>query len=111
MNFKIKDKVKLKESGEVGTVDMVFIDTEKNKNAYKVIFADGSRVIYEEDELLPVSESVDLNLFDFEITLDNNIAIVRAKYNGKEIAHNHGHIFRDGKCGVLQAVSYAFRRM
>ena len=46
MNFKIKDKVKLKESGEVGTVGMVFIDTEKNQNAYKVIFADGSGVIY-----------------------------------------------------------------
>lgn len=111
MNFRINDKVKLKGSGEVGTVSMVFIDTEKNKNAYKVIFADSSCAIYEEEELLPVSESVDLNLFDFEITLDNNIAIVRAKYNGKEIAHNHGHIFRDGKCGVLQAVSYAFRRM
>ena len=81
------------------------------KNHYKILFEDGTDGYFEEDELMPACWAVDLNLFDFEITLDNNIAIVRAKYNGKEITHNPGHILRYGKCGVLQAVSYAFRRM
>ena len=81
------------------------------KTHYKILFEDGTDGYFEEGELIPTGGAVDLNLFAFEITLDNNLAIVRARYDGKEIAHNHGHIFNDGIAGAIQAVSYAFRRM
>lgn len=80
---------------------------------YYVLFEGGTDGYFQEDDLIKISENkeIDLSKLNFEITLDNNIAIVRAKYNGEEISYNHGHIFHDGIAGAVQAVSYAFRRM
>lgn len=110
MNFKKDEKVKIADSDEIGTVADK-MRSEAGKTYYKVVFPDKTESIFGEDELSPVPEAVDLDRFDFEITLDNNLAIVRVFYDGKEISHNHGHIFNDGIAGAVQAVSYAFRRM
>lgn len=111
MNFQINEKVKIADSDNIGTISDKMRSERTGKPFYKILFEDGTDGYFEEDELAPAGGAVDLSLFAFEITLDNNIAIVRARYNGMEIAHNHGHIFNDGIAGAVQAVSYAFRRM
>lgn len=111
MNFQLNEKVKIADADNIGTVADKMHSEKTGKTHYKILFEDGTDGFFEEGELIPAGGAVDLNLFAFEITLDNNLAIVRARYNGKEIAHNHGHIFNDGIAGAVQAVSYAFRRM
>lgn len=111
MNFQLNEKVKIADADNIGTVADKMHSEKTGKTHYKILFEDGTDGYFEEGELMPAGGAVDLNLFAFEITLDNNLAIVRARYNGKEIAHNHGHIFNDGIAGAVQAVSYAFRRM
>lgn len=111
MNFQINEKVKIADSDGIGTVADKMHSEKTGKTLYRILLEDDTDGYFEENELAPAGGAVDLSLFAFEITLDNNIAIVRARYNGREIAHNHGHIFNDGIAGAVQAVSYAFRRM
>lgn len=113
MEFEIKDRVRLTCTNQIGTLLDKFQSVGGGRTMYYVKFEDGTDGYFREDDLIKISENkeIDLSKLNFEITLDNNIAIVRAKYNGKEISHNHGHIFHDGITGAVQAVSYAFRRM
>lgn len=111
MNFQLNEKVKIADADNIGTVADKMRSEKTGKNHYKILFEDGTDGYFEESELMPAGGAVELNLFAFEITLDNNLAVVRARYNGMEIAHNHGHIFNDGITGAIQAASYAFRRM
>ena len=82
-----------------------------NKTYYAVEYGDGRLGIFVGEDLRRVEIPFDPSKMSFKISIEDNIAIARAYYDGKEIEKGYGHIFHDGIDGILQAVSYAFRRM
>ena len=82
-----------------------------NKTYYAVEYGDGRLNIFDGENLRLAEIQFDPSKMSFKISIEDNIAIARAYYDGKEIEKGYGHIFHDGIDGILQSVSYAFRRM
>lgn len=110
VKFKVGERA-IVENEEVTIEDIM--QSEKGGVYYRVVFENGDEEgIYSEKELrhptVQVSGACD---YDFKITLTDGLAIVKYLYGGKTVGTAHAHIFHDGQEGVLQAVSYAFRRL
>ena len=108
--FKVGERALVE--NEVVTIDDI-MQSEKGGVYYAVTFENGNEEgIYSEDELQHMtSESMDVSGYDFKIILTSGLAIVKCSHNGKPLGTSHAHIFHDGEEGVLQAVSYAFKRL
>lgn len=108
--FKVGDRALVE--NEVVTIDDI-MQSEKSGVYYAVTFENGNEEgIYSEDELQHMtSESMDVSGYDFKIILTSGLAIVKCSHNGKPLGMSHAHIFPNGEEGVLQAVSYAFKRL
>ena len=82
-----------------------------NMTYYAVEYGDGRFGIFEGVNLRLAEIPFDPSKMSFKISIEDNIAIARAYYDGEEIENGHGHIFHDGIDGILQSVSYAFKKM
>ena len=107
--YKIGDKVITPYGEEAEIMSNGFV--KGNKTYYAVEYGDGRLGIFAVEDLRLAEIPFDPSKMSFKISIEDNIAIASAYYDGKEIEKGHGHIFHDGIDGILQAVSYAFRRM
>ena len=107
--YKIGDKVITPYGEEAEIMSEGF--GKGNITYYAVEYGDGRLVILDGGNLRLAEITFDPSKMSFKISIEDNIAIASAYYDGKEIEKGHGHIFHDGIDGILQAVSYAFRRM
>ena len=110
VKFKVGDRALVE--NEVVTIDDI-MQSEKGGVYYAVTFENwNEQGIYSEDELQHMaSENMDVSGYDFKIIVTSGLAIVKCSHNGKPLGTSHAHIFHDGEEGVLQAVSYAFKRL
>lgn len=118
MAFNIDDKVILKFNREKGTiVDKLF--SEYGGDAYYKVRLDSSDYtlmqLYEEQDLEMVEEKPEYS-FTFDICDDKRnvvIAIIHKTVNGvtTEIGRGHGHIIHEGDDGVVQAASWALKKI
>lgn len=108
--FKVGERALVENEGV--TIEDI-MQSEKGGVYYAVTFENGhEQGIYSEDELQRmVSENMDVSGYDFKIILTSGLAIVKYSHNGKPLGTSHAHIFHDGEEGILQAVSYAFKRL
>lgn len=108
--FKVGERALVENEGV--TIEDV-MQSEKGGVYYSVTFENGNEEgIYREDELRhATSENMDVSGYDFKVILTGGLAIVKCSHNGKPLGTSHAHIFHDSEEGVLQAVSYAFKRL
>ena len=108
-HYKIGDKV-ITPYGEEAEI-MLNGFVKGNKTYYAVEYGDGRLGIFAGEDLQLAEIQFDPSKMSFKISIEDNLAIARAYYDGKEIEKGYGRIFHDGIDGILQSVSYAFRRM
>lgn len=132
MEFKIGDRVKVKEyadipenhrtkgvarlSGEVGTVVDKLYSEVNGDFIYRVHF-DGydrpSNKMWTEHQLYILIKIPTEYKFEFEY-LDNVVVAIFYEVDGDiktEIGRGHGHIIHEGSLGIAQAASYALKKM
>lgn len=68
-----------------------------------------SAKLWTEDQL-EVVESV-VSEIDFKIEVVDNVVVCICTEDGEEVGRGHGHIIHEGRVGIVQAASYAIRRM
>ena len=107
--YKVGDKVITSYGEEAEIMSNGFV--KGNKTYYAVEYGDGRFGIFAGEDLRLAEIPFDTSKMYFEISIEDNLAIARAYYDGKEIEKGHGHILHDGIDGILQSVSYAFKRM
>ena len=107
--YKIGDKVITSYGEEAEIMSDGF--GKGNMTYYAVEYGDGRLGILEGGNLRLAEIPFDPSKMSFKISIEDNLAIASAYYDGKEIEKGHGHIFHDGIDGILQSVSYAFKRM
>lgn len=132
MEFKIGDRVKVKEyadipedyrtqgiarlSGDIGTViDRLYSETEEG--CLYIVHLEGyerpSKKLWSEECLDKYIEPSVEYKFEFEY-LDNVVVAVfyeLGEDTKTEIARGHGHIIHEGSLGIAQAASYALKKM
>lgn len=108
--FNPEEKVRLIDTDEVGTVTEKMVSRKDGKTYYKIRLEDGTEDLLREDEIEMVDD-IDYNAFSFNIAIEDNVAVVNAKYGDEHLGRSHAHIMHDGVSGVVQAVGYAFRRL
>ena len=106
--YKIGDKV-ITPYGEAEIMSHGF--GKGNKTYYAVEYGDGRLGIFAVEDLRLAEIPFDSSKMSFKISIEDDLAIARAYYDGKEIENGQGHIFYDGIEGILQSVSYAFTKM
>lgn len=108
--FKVGERALVED--EVVKIDDI-MQSEKGGVYYAVTFENGDEEgIYSESELTRAMPGPsDVSGYDFKIILTTGLAIVKCSHNGKPLGVSHAHIFHDGEEGILQAVSYAFKRL
>lgn len=107
--YKIGDKVITSYGEEAEIMSDGFC--KGNKTYYAVEYGDGRLGILAVEDLRLAEIPFDPSKMYFKISIEDNLAIARAYYDGNEIEKGHGHIFHGGIDGILQSVSYAFKRM
>ena len=107
--YKIGDKVITPYGEEAEIMSDSFC--KGNMTYYAVEYGDGILGILEGCNLRLAEIPFDPSKMSFKINIEDNIAIARAYYDGKEIEKGHEHILHDGIDGILQSVSYAFKKM
>lgn len=65
--------------------------------------------LWTSDELELVEEII--HDIDFKFEVADNVVICTAIEDGVEIGRGHGHIIHEGRIGVVQAASYALKRL
>ena len=108
--YEIGEKV-IGATGEEVTIASELLIGRNNEPLYLIRQSDGGMLLMEEKFLKRKEAPFDNSKMYFEINIEDNLAIASAYYDGKEIEKGYGHIFHDGIDGILQAVSYAFKRM
>jgi hypothetical protein len=105
--FNIGDKV-VNAYGEEGTVlDRML--SEKDQKYYYTIKAGSLTEHFVPEEKLKAMPKENLNI-TAEIEILDNVVIGIIKNDGKEIARGHGHRIHEGEQGIIQAISYAFKK-
>lgn len=107
--YKIGDKVITSYGEEAEIMSDGF--GKGNMTYYAVEYGDGRLGILEGGNLRIAEIPFDPSKMSFKISIEDNLAIAHAYYDGNEIEKGHGHIFHGGIDGILQSVSYALRRM
>ena len=108
--YEIGEKV-IGATGEEVTIASELLIGRNNEPLYLIRQSDGGMLLMEEKFLKRKEAPFDPYKMSFKISIEENLAIARAYYDGKEIEKGHGHIFHDGIDGILQSVSYAFKKM
>ena len=113
MEFKIGDKVRVRDTGVVAEVSDVMLSQKLNAPIFEVSGEYGPICNFYEDELEPVNDTVQYR-FQVNIDVADNvvIAVMDESVNVEadlwnEVARGHGHIIHPGSAGVAQAFSYA----
>lgn len=87
--------------------------SEKNGEFVFVVkfdgFDDNSPKLWTEDHLEVVELS--FSKFDFKFEVADNVVVCICTEDGEEVGRGHGHIIHEGRVGVVQAASYAIKRM
>ena len=105
--FNIGDKVVTAYGEENTIVDRMF--SEKDQKYYYTI-KNGSLVEnFVAEENLKAMPKENLNI-TAEIEILDNVVIGIIKNDGKEICRGHGHRIHEGSDGIVQAISYAFKK-
>lgn len=116
MEFKIGDRIQVKENGKTGKVISRYRFPKNNSRLYQILF-DGEDLpevtLFCEDEIIP--EPIEKATYHFEFDIAENLVAVRFyEDKGEEttlIGRGHGHVFHDGAVGIAQAGSYALKRL
>lgn len=132
MEFNINDKVIIRDftslperlrnrgigklCGKQGRVVNKLFSTANNDYVYIILF-DGkdepSSVMWVQEQLSPIA--TDPIEYKVEVNvLENVVVVVLVEIIGDkktEIRRSHGHIIHDGAYGIVQAASYALRRL
>jgi hypothetical protein len=117
MEFKIGDRIQLKDSGMTGDVTDRFFSEARQEYLYRIKL-DGDdhpkSSLLDGDNLIPeVIEPGTTYHFEVEI-LENLVSARFYEDTGDKtnlICRGHGHIFHDGAVGVAQAASYALKKI
>lgn len=109
--FKIGDLVRV--VNNVGTIEDIFRSEANRGDLYSVMLDETSTAtVWRESDL---EEYKDIVSYNYEIECLENIVLVRlyeCRDDSKtEIARGHGHIIHEGALGVVQAASYALKRI
>lgn len=105
--FNIGDKVVTAFGEENTIVDRMF--SEKDQRYYYTI-KNGSLVEnFVPEEMLKAMPKENLNI-TAEIEILDSVVIGIVKLDGKEIVRGHGHRIHEGEQGIIQAISYAFKK-
>lgn len=87
--------------------------SEKNGEFVFVVkfdsFDKDSSKLWTEDQL-EVVESV-VSEIDFKFDVVDNVVVCVCIEDGEEVGRGHGHIIHEGRIGVVQAASYALKRL
>lgn len=87
--------------------------SEKNGEFVFVVkfdsFDKDSSKLWTEDQL-EVVESV-VSEIDFKFDVVDNVVVCICTEDGEEVGRGHGHIIHEGRIGVVQAASYALKRL
>lgn len=87
--------------------------SEKNGEFVFVVkfdsFDKDSSKLWTEDQLEVVELS--FSKFDFKFEVADNVVVCICTEDGEEVGRGHGHIIHEGRIGVVQAASYAIKRM
>ncbi|MBE6618406.1 MAG: hypothetical protein E7626_01320 [Ruminococcaceae bacterium] len=117
MEFKIGDRIQVKDSGMKGEVVDRFFSELQQEYVYRIKldgFSSPERFMCDGDNLIPeVIEPETTYHFEFEI-LENLVSARFYEDKGDKtslICRGHGHIFHDGAVGVAQAASYALKKI
>ena len=113
--FNIEDRVRVKESGDVGVVRDVFTNTTGRALYTVAVMKEGkvtaTLMIFTEGALEEAPEEI---TYEHEFEYLDGVVVARFYEirDGKrsEIARGHGHIIHQGKLGA-QAASYALKRI
>lgn len=62
-----------------------------------------------EDQLEVVEEII--RDIDFKFEVADNVVVCVCTEDGEEVGRGHGHIIHEGRIGVVQAASYALKRL
>ena len=112
MLYNIGDKIKVKATGEGGTVTDRMYSEARSTAMYIVKPEDGGRsFMRREDELaLPPIERV--WSIETEVAEGVVIGVIYEVIDGQkfEICRGHGHIIHEGAEGIAQACSYAYKK-
>lgn len=118
MAFNIHDKAIVKPFKEKATIVDTLISATSGEVRYKVCFDRSDYIpsqLFEEADLEPVEEKPEYS-FTFDIADDERnivIAIIRKTVGDvtTEIGRGHGHIIHDGDDGIVQAASWALKKI
>ena len=105
--FNINDKVVTVYGEESVIVDRMF--SEADQKYYYSIEAGSIRENFVPEEKLKELPKENLNI-TVEVEILDNVVVGIIKNNGKEIARGHGHRIHEGSDGIVQAISYAFKK-
>lgn len=105
--FNIGDKVVNVFGEESVIVDRMF--SEKDQKYYYSTEAGNIRENFVPEEKIKAVPKENLNI-TAEIEILDNVVIGIVKNDGKEIARGHGHRIHEGSDGIVQAISYAFKK-
>lgn len=102
--------------GEIGTITDRMYSEIKKEYYYTVKLEDAdfeTCILCKADELQEFQDRSNGNYIAQAEILDNICIAVVYKVDGvnkEEISRGHGHIIHEGEIGVLQALSYAFKK-
>lgn len=114
MEFNIEDRVRVKDSGEIGEIADIMYSTASGKYIYRVQFDGQATTDFTEEALeLLQEESVS---YRFETDFADNVVVVIMYEDyedgtSEEVGRGHGHIIHEGALGIAQATSYAMYRL
>ena len=105
--FNINDKV-VTVYGEEAIINDRFF-SEKDQQYYYSIKVGNVVENFVPEEKLKALPKENLNI-SVEIEILDNVVVGIIKNDGKEIARGHGHRIHEGSDGIVQAISYAFKK-
>ena len=105
--YNINDKVVTVYGEEAVIVDKMF--SEKDQIQYYSIKTGSIVEDFVPEEKLKALPKENLNI-TVEIEILDKVVIGIIKKDGKEIARGHGHRIHEGSDGIVQAISYAYRK-
>lgn len=99
-------------SGEIGVIKDKLFSEAIGEWVYSVhfdSFEKASNKMWRADHLEVCIESKAEYNFTFDIT--DNVVIAICTEDGEEIGRGHGHIIHEGSLGIVQAASYALKKI
>jgi hypothetical protein len=107
--FNIGDKV-VNAYGEENIVIDRMLSEKEQKYYYQIKTCNGNVIEdFVAEENLKAMPKENLNI-TVEVEILDSVVVGIIKKDGKEIARGHGHRIHEGSDGIIQAISYAFKK-